>query len=608
MTDKKYLDGDGVAQVWAAVKQYVIDEAVQDGSITGPKIANGAVTGAKLADGAVRPSGTSFSSEIQGTTVTTLTEIDPSCTTYENYVASSDGTFVANANLNSHLFVCPEDGYAITTNAYRLFVVGAAPNVEAGTVQIVSTLINNNTTSAITATIPNKGDLVLVVENKADALLVATQSAMPVTIPRLTLTEIQESFNRYSTRHDATSFGNDLLDIHSATGLLNTTTGGITTEQTTYTTYYFRVPVPTLTVTCTNGFRALLAHSDPTDGLLVNNIQTLYTYAAGRVETFTATYGQWVCISVGNSGGAIDLKTDLVETFTLPSLELDYLQADGFYRYEQVDSARYLYIYCRSGENLVRWELHNVPSAGINSDTWQIGHVLGYNIVDGMPANEVELVAGGEFELAFKEHGAADYCGGNNHGDETTDTFVLHIDGKQVADLTTLDGAYHKFNRIDAIEIATVNRCDTPSEDILKHQKIWVFENGTVKVKQTVKFLETLVIDGGLVCMFAANRASFPYGIRQGSTEIEDMSAQGYTQLSTSNNEMFYLMYGSNATAKISSNSHNADGTSRLWINDTSTINKLYYSYYGDLNSTYPKTIPSGTVWQIESEYDVSYS
>ena len=300
-----------------------------------------------------------------------------------------------------------------------------------------------------------------------------------------------------------------------------------------------------------------------------------------------------------------DITVTLVENVEKYVEEETNTARNSFYRYIN-DDGKYLFIYYKSGEHYVRWELHNVPAAASNSNTWQIGRICGVDSTND--TNLVEIVRGGEFELAFKENGAADYCGGNNHGDETTDTFILHIDGKQIDDLTTLDNAVHPFTRIDAFEIATVNRCDTPSEDILKHQKIWIFEDGKVKVRQTLKFLEQLVVDVALMCMFPALRSAYTHGIRNGGIDIETMTDSEYTKVYTTSDDVFYEMYGSTVTAKIHAATDNPENKSVMWINPTVDLNKLYYGYYGVTNSANPTTVTTDTVITAESEYDVAYT
>lgn len=295
--------------------------------------------------------------------------------------------------------------------------------------------------------------------------------------------------------------------------------------------------------------------------------------------------------------------TALPNLANAPKLRLGYGQKNSFYRIYKNGSSTYVYIYYVSGEKIVGWELHNVPAAASNSNTWQIGHVMGYDFDGVTLSNGVELVSGGEFELAFKEYNAADYCGGNNHGDENMDDFTLTIDGKTI-DLSNIDDNFHVFDRIDAIEHATINRCNTPSENILKHQKIWTFENGTVKARQSLEFLESLECDF-LCCMLTANRSAFTYGVRQGRVGTEIMTTSSFNKISTSGNEMMYLMYGTNATAKVTAKCEEHTPVASLWINGASTVNKLYYNFYGQMPRT---SVESGTVVKWESEYDIAYN
>ena len=166
----------------------------------------------------------------------------------------------------------------------------------------------------------------------------------------------------------------------------------------------------------------------------------------------------------------------------------------------------------------------------------------------------------------------------------------------------------HPFDRIDAFELANINRCNTPSEYILKHQKVWSFRDGKVEVRQTIKFLEELVVDTALVCMFAALRSAFPYGIRKGGVNIEDMSTSDYTKTYTMSDDMFYEYYGDFATAKIHASTDNPENKSVMWINNTIDLNKLYYGYYGITDSSHPTTVPINTIITSMSEYDVAYT
>ena len=338
------------------------------------------------------------------------------------------------------------------------------------------------------------------------------------------------------------------------------------------------------------------------------------TVSDGVVQGGSITYLDGVNTMWSSVGGVIvtydqagNVKQYVDDQFAAISL------FPSFYKYVQrtysSGTQKYLYVYNKSGNKVVRWTLMNTPSSNSNSDTWQIGGVKGYDFDGNDVSNEVELAMNGEFELAIKEHGAADYCGGINHGDEKTDVFKLFIDGKQISDLTTLDENYHAFERIDAFEIATINRCNTPSEDIITHQKIWTFENGKVHVHQTCKFLEQIQVDVMMVCMFKAVRSVYPYGIRQGGVGIETMTNATFTKKYTTGNDAYYLYYGNNATTKIHATTDN-DGSVRqsmLWIDNGSSFNKLYFGYWGYNDSVNPVTVPANTIVTEETEYDVAY-
>ena len=517
--------------------------------------------------------------------------------------------FITSSGFDSYAFRVPYDNFEFgiesTTASTTAYALSSMPLGTSGeTLNIINTIEGEQSGYNINYSINNKrGTIVLFVLNIADVQIMISSLNNAFSIERLELNNIQDHFLRYGNIK-STSSDKIPMEVTKKSGyLVNTTTGGIS-QNSSYDTYYFQVPVNSMEVTCTNGFRAVITSQNPEDINVAGFLERIvYSNSSGRVETFTATLGEFVVFSLLTAQAPIiDLKTDLVKAIELPTLRLTYGQKNSFYKYEASGTAKYLYIYYVSGEKLVRYELHNVPVPSTNSNTWQLGHIMGYDFDGRSVSNGVELVAGGEFELAFKEYGAADYCGGNNHGDETTDSFSLFIDGKAIT-FESLDSEYHLFDRIDAVEIATVNRCDTPSEPILKHQKQWIFENGKVQVKQTLNFLETMECDF-LCCMMAANRSYFKHGIRWSQVGIEDLTTSSAQTVNTFGNEMSYLMYGDNVTAKVKSITCDHEERARLWINRAETINKLYYNFYSN-----PRTsVTSGTTVWWEAEYDVAYN
>jgi len=513
-----------------------------------------------------------------------------------------NGKLISSSGNTGYCFVSPYDNYHLivrSSNVYSLqkIPVGTANEPVVAT-QLEGTSYGTNSTEYVIA---DRETIVFFnIQN------VYYQGCLSVgknhyALDGLELSDMQDMFARYMVSGDDTK--QIPLDVVKVTDKLANTTSGQLATQSGYDTYYFQCPVSEMTVSCNNGFRVIITSKSPeeitTAGYLEN---VIYALPADRVETFNVELGQYVVIGIQNTN-VLDLRTSLIKFFSLPTLRLDFGQKSSFYKLSKTSASKYLYIYYVSGDKVVQWELHNVPGSGSNSNTWQIGHVMGYDFNGMDVSNGVELVAGGEFELAWKEYGASDYCGGNNHGDENTIDFTLHIDGESI-DWDNIDSDYHAFDRIDAIEHAYVNRCNTPNDNVLKHQKIWTFENGTVKVHQTLEFLQSVECDF-LCCMLAANRSAFTHGVRQGRVGTEDMSTSSFDRVRTDENEMFYLLYGEHATAKVTARTCDHTPKASLWINNTSTLNKLYYNFYGQMPRT---AVESGTVVWWEQEYDIAYN
>ena len=556
--------------------------------------------------------------------VVSLKEIDKNYKQFNGTFINASLQFTSNANYTTYVFRLPFYGFHITTGAAKIFIASEMPN-GTGTLKVAATVTTSGTSNTTYTLNYDKGAIVVLVWNTQsvdpDNVPFKSSDIIPFTEPRLKLLPIQNEFNFYAKKDTSvlSDSANSALNITKYTGKNLVVTSGNLSDNSSYDTFSFQVPVESITINCTNGYRCCKSYFAPGVYNSNNNlIECVYENDTGRVETFTAKYKEWVSISVNKNSypNGLNMKTDLAHPFELPGLILSYGQSQSFYKFSQSSyasgSARALYVYYKSGNKVVEWNLFNTrPNTG-TVDTWQLWYVKGYDFDGTELTNPVDLAKNGEFELAFKEHGAADYCGGANHGDETTNVFKLFIDGKLITDLSTLDNNYHAFNRIDAFEIATVNRCDTAGtanpEPIITHQKRWVFENGKVTVNETIKTLEDLSVDGMLCCMFPALRSAFQYGIRQGKVEIETMTDSSYEKTHTTENEISYLMYGSNCTARINSKLCPHTPTGQMWINPTADLNKLYYGFWGLTNQGSPVSIPSGTVVWWENEYDVAYN
>ena len=105
-----------------------------------------------------------------------------------------------------------------------------------------------------------------------------------------------------------------------------------------------------------------------------------------------------------------------------------------------------------------------------------------------------------------------------------------------------------------------------------------------------------------------AKRTAFPYGIRQGNVAIENMTTSSFTALSTDGNEIMYMFYGDNATAKVTAKTEDHTPEARLWIDPQSTGNKLYFTFFGSYSAGAPGSIAADSIYHCESEYDIAYN
>lgn len=519
---------------------------------------------------------------------------------------AATGKFISSQGSDSWYFRTPYKNYTFGINktssvAYRLNSVPAGGVGETldSAETLTPTVVGDYNVYTITQ---ERGTIILFTKVKVFPENILSTANNHFKMDGLELNEVQDVFGRYSERSGMSSYMPLMQKLPGK--LISTTTGGVSANAN-YDTYYFQCPISAINVKSTNANRCAITSKAPDEitgsGYL---IELKYSSAAERVETFGVSLGQFVAFSM-SSNSELDFASDYVKTFKLPSLRLEYgQQKQAFYKVEKAGNNTYLRIYYPSGDKIVRWSLQNTPASSINSNTWQLGAVYGYDFDGSEVSNGVELVLGGEFELAFREYGSADYCGGINHGDENTNDFTLLIDGKIVS-LTNADNTYHAFDRIVAIEHATVNRCDTPSENILLHQKIWTFENGVVRVWQTLKFLETLTCD--FLCgMLPASRTAFTLGVRQGNTETEVMETADFSIVTTHGNQQMYEMYGTNASARFTVDTCEHTPVTSMYINNAPTMNKLYVEFFGTL--TNQQEVTSGTVLQWKQEYDIAYN
>ena len=164
---------------------------------------------------------------------------------------------------------------------------------------------------------------------------------------------------------------------------------------------------------------------------------------------------------------------------------------------------------CKDKEgNIVPLTYYNGSNGGYNRSNYRIKTAaICKKSGDGF-VKVHDVLQQGEISLAFKEKlaesgtMAGDFVGGY-HGDENikytengAPMVKLSIDGKELP----VDGkteAEYAGSFVEFEQVTLINRCNTPSENIMEHSQKYTFDTDGVHVKQSVKFLTDDYEEGG---------------------------------------------------------------------------------------------------------------
>ncbi len=142
------------------------------------------------------------------------------------------------------------------------------------------------------------------------------------------------------------------------------------------------------------------------------------------------------------------------------------------------------------------YTLENYIKESINVSVWRLTDLW---------VGETEIFKTSDIEGPLKEVGTADFIGGY-HGDELMQNVIVLADGN-VVDMTSETIDKTTFNRLTVFVESMLNRCDTPSTDVVKRYKVLDFENGKLTIRNTYNILvDNFVINrlcgGGLFSIY----------------------------------------------------------------------------------------------------------
>lgn len=263
---------------------------------------------------------------------------------------------------------------------------------------------------------------------------------------------------------------------------------------------------------------------------------------------------------------------------------------------------------CGDHNNLFLGHLYcQVPDAKINANTWRLSYLMvmerlgnGFSVCRNLITHRNH-----EWECAIQEEGAADFCGGNAHGDEREVSIVLSLDGKML-DLTQsrilLSGS-----RFEAYEESLLNRCDTPGEDIMHHFKKYYITTEGINLVQTLQFLETINIVSSYLTMCPVQREYTPHAYMAGKLHMSDVSsAEGHPRPTVQGHSGIISEWGDNFNIEVRIKSDATFENGHIFISnsDSPAYNKIYYSIAGNG----PTTMEKDTKIMVETDFKYQYN
>ena len=229
------------------------------------------------------------------------------------------------------------------------------------------------------------------------------------------------------------------------------------------------------------------------------------------------------------------------------------------------------------GQNFMK-----IVDDAINSNCWRLGTLDMYKrIGNEFVVCESGIIISGEWECAIKESGAADFMGGNAHGDEQILDITATLDGKPL-DLSSSFVATGAS--LDIVRHSILNRCHVPGDNVIDHTVSYSITPESITIDQTAEWLQDMVVESSYLLMCPISRAYITSAMIEGQNEVVDISYAGHSRPSLSGNKGHFSLWGDKFTAEIEYECIEGafDGAfSFISPSSSPAYNKFYYNFVG---------------------------
>lgn len=147
---------------------------------------------------------------------------------------------------------------------------------------------------------------------------------------------------------------------------------------------------------------------------------------------------------------------------------------------------------------------HTVDSVG-NADSWRI---IQFKAANDQMADLFNITQFGETEMAIKINGRSDFIGGYTHGDEVmiSGGLAFVMDGAPV-DVSTLTD-YTEFDNLKVVEVTNLYDPNDGTTVVGKHGREYVFTKDGLDLLQSVAWEGSYTLDGSYMPMVCAIRGN----------------------------------------------------------------------------------------------------
>lgn len=267
-------------------------------------------------------------------------------------------------------------------------------------------------------------------------------------------------------------------------------------------------------------------------------------------------------------------------------LRIQYPARDGFVEYTFVHSA--------------------VPEK--NCDIWRMSVV---SALDAKGDFLHPLTKGGaEWEMAIRLENRPDFIGGYNHGDEIGEVPVFRLDGEAITPEEL--SQWREFSTLEITVESTGFDPASPSVEVLKHHKSYVYDEDGVHLSQSVTWVKDAVLDRKFKSFLAMMPPLKHLPQNEGQIITDSFSFGGttvpITKLPLENRETRRITVAGEESGFVYTMSvENYDPVypnsylGLLTDNGNMNYNKMYIAFAGGN----PDEIPAGTVWNAVTHYKI---